>query len=38
MSNNIFVEIRGGEGGRDAKDLVRVQAGIYSKLCVRNHL
>jgi len=35
---SIFVEIRAAEGGRDAKDLVRLQAGIYKKLCTRNRL
>lgn len=42
MSNNnnncIYVELRAAEGGADSKDLVRLQAGIYNKLCVRNHL
>jgi len=30
----IYVEIK----AADAKDLVRIQAGIYAKLCIRNHL
>jgi protein subunit release factor B len=35
---NMFIEIKAAEGGADAKDLVKIQAGIYSKLCVRNRL
>lgn len=35
---NMYVEIRAGEGGDDAKDLVRLQAGLYGKLAVRNCL
>lgn len=35
---NLYVEIRAGEGGLDAKDLVRLQAGLYGKLAVRNSL
>ena len=35
---NVFIEIRAGEGGDDAKDLVRLQAGIYGKLAMRNSL
>jgi hypothetical protein len=34
----MFIEIRAAEGGKDAKDLVKIQAGIYNKLCVRNSL
>ena len=35
---NLYVEIRAGEGGDDAKDLVRLQAGLYGKMAVRNCL
>jgi protein subunit release factor B len=35
---SIIVEIRSGEGGADAKDLVLEQAGIYGKLCIRHGL
>lgn len=38
MGNDIFVEIKAAEGGDDAKDLVRLQAGIYGKLALRNCL
>ena len=34
----LYVEIRAGEGGEDAKDLVRLQASLYGKLCLRNGL
>jgi protein subunit release factor B len=34
----LYVEIRAGEGGLDAKDLVRIQASMYGKLCARNGL
>ena len=34
----IYVEVRGGEGGLDAKDLVRQQVAIYMKAAVRRHL
>lgn len=32
-NNAILVEIRGGEGGEDAKMLVREQAAIYDRAC-----
>lgn len=32
---NCFVEIRAGEGGDDAKLLVKDQAGLYAKACRR---
>ena len=35
---SLFVEIRGGEGGKDAQDLVRVQTAIYVKVASRNSL
>lgn len=35
---SIVVEIRAGEGGDDAKDLVRKQATIYQKVCARRAL
>lgn len=35
---NTLVEIRAAEGGADAKDLVQVQARIYSKFCQQNGL
>ena len=35
---NMFVEVRAAEGGADAKDLVRIQVGIYVKLASRNFL
>lgn len=36
--DTIIVEIRAGEGGEDAKDLVIEQANIYAKLCERRGL
>lgn len=36
--NSVIVEIRAGEGGADAKDLVDEQFMIYSKLCQRRGL
>jgi len=35
---SIIVEIRAGEGGADARDLVHEQANIYRKLCERRGL
>ena len=35
---NCFIEIRAGEGGDDAKSLVREQAAIYTKACKRSCL
>lgn len=35
---SIFVEIRAGEGGKDAKMLVREQVAIYSKFAKRSCL
>lgn len=35
---SIIIEIRAGEGGADARDLVWKQAGIYRKLCERRGL
>ena len=32
------VEIKAGEGGADARDLVLVQADIYAKYCARRGL
>lgn len=34
----VIVEIRAGEGGEDAKNLVVEQANIYGKLCERGGL
>jgi len=34
----IIVEIRAGEGGKDAKNLVNLQHSIYSKFSVRRGL
>lgn len=34
----MIVEIRAGEGGKDAQDLVEVQATIYAKMCSRRGL
>jgi protein subunit release factor A len=36
--DTVIVEIRGAEGGADAKLLVMEQLGIYEKVCVRNGL
>ena len=36
--STIIIEIRAAEGGDDAKDLVKKQAGIYTKLCTREGL
>lgn len=38
MSNSVIVEIRSGEGGDDAKDLVLEQFKIYAKLGARRSL
>lgn len=35
---SVIVEIRAGEGGDDAKDLVLEQYGIYHKVCQRRGL
>lgn len=34
----ILVEIRAAEGGDDAKDLVREQAGLYHRYCKKEGL
>jgi len=34
----LYIEVRAGEGGADAKDLVRVQAAMYIKLAARGGL
>jgi protein subunit release factor B len=34
----VWVEIRAGEGGDDAKDLVEQQFEVYSRLAVRERL
>ena len=34
----IYIEIRAAEGGDDAKDLVHMQAGIYTAAAVRRGL
>ncbi|MFA6235530.1 MAG: PCRF domain-containing protein [Bacteroidota bacterium] len=34
----ILVEIRAGEGGRDAQLLVEMQMELYLKFCVKTHL
>ncbi len=31
----LIIEIRGGEGGDDAKQLVREQVAIYDRYCLR---
>lgn len=36
--NAIIVEIRAAEGGRDAKDLVGLQYGVYRKWMTLEHL
>ena len=36
--DSVIVEIRAGEGGADAKDLVREQFGIYTKVGGRRRL
>lgn len=36
--NSVIVEIRAGEGGDDAKDLVNEQFGIYRKVGSRRRL
>jgi protein subunit release factor A len=36
--NSILVEIRSGEGGDDAKMLVKEQLGIYERACKYNQL
>tara|TARA_Y100000310_G_C20078613_1_gene532745 strand:+ start:353 stop:466 length:114 start_codon:yes stop_codon:yes gene_type:complete len=36
--SSIVVEIRAGEGGADAKDLVAKQFEIYQKVCMRRSL
>lgn len=38
MTSSVIVEIRAGEGGDDAKDLVREQFGIYQKVGSRRRL
>ncbi|MGD9725445.1 MAG: PCRF domain-containing protein [Nitrospira sp.] len=38
MKEAVIVEIRAGEGGLDAKDLVRKLSGIYDKYGVRRGL
>lgn len=38
QNNSILVEIRAGEGGDDAKMLVKEQAGIYERACKANKL
>lgn len=35
---SVIVEVRSGEGGRDAKLLVRDQVALYSKFCIRRGL
>lgn len=34
----VIVEIRAGEGGADAKDLVREQFAVYARVCERRGL
>lgn len=36
--SKIMIEVRGGEGGQDAKLLVREQMAIYAKFCERRCL
>jgi protein subunit release factor B len=36
--NTVFVEIRAGEGGDDAKDLVEEQFRIYARMCTKRGL
>lgn len=36
--DRIIVEVRAAEGGNDAKLLVLEQIGVYTKLCLRQHL
>jgi protein subunit release factor B len=35
---SVICEIRAAEGGMDAKDLVRIQLGVYLKFCTRRGL
>lgn len=35
---SVIVEIRAGEGGNDAKDLVNEQYTVYTKVCSRRRL
>lgn len=37
-NDSVIVEIRSGEGGNDAKDLVDLQVGIYGKYSTRKGL
>ncbi len=37
-NNSILIEIRSGEGGDDAKMLVKEQAAIYERVCKSNSL
>lgn len=34
----LIVEIRAGEGGADAKDLVHEQFAVYARVCERRYL
>ncbi len=36
--DRVFVEVRAGEGGDDAKALVREQVAVYAKACKRSGL
>ena len=38
MNEKVLVEIRSGEGGADAKDLVGVQFSVYEQACQRRAL
>lgn len=38
MKERLWLEIRAGEGGDDAKALVREQANVYAKACRRRSL
>lgn len=38
MSEQVIIEIRGGEGGDDAKALIREQVGLYVRYCTRRCL
>lgn len=38
MTDSVWIEVRAGEGGDDAKALVREQIGVYLKACRRSCL
>jgi len=38
MEMTLRIELKAAEGGADARDLVKIQAGIYAKYCERRGL